>query len=845
VIIEWPKFYLSEAELMVDKGPPTPPIAMDSAASTATGTPVTVTLQAFDDGLPDPPGKLSYIITSLPSHGTLTDLNAGRIIEQKNIPGNTNKVVYQPKPGYIGDDSFTFKANDGGQAPQGSDSNVAKVAILIKVEETVECRVSSSDDDGDASRPTDQQLGAERMIFGQYRSEPPYYICGMRFTDVRVPQGATITQAYLKVHSYWQQDYTVYGKIEAEAANDAIPFGSSRLIGILAKTATSVSWDHIGTCQENTWYTSPDIRAVIQEVINRSGWSLGNSLAIFHSVRKDGGGYRLFSSYDRTPRGTFAPKLEITYRMPVHSLTISSTSGGSVPNPGQGQLQYPAGSIVPVEAQAEANYGFVSWTGTAVDAHKVNDPGRASTAVTMDADYTLQANFGLLTLSTIYVDDDASHGGNGSCWESAFINLQDGLRIAAMSGGVVKEIRVAGGIYKPDRGIGIQPGDRTATFQLINGLAIKGGYGGIAEPDPNARDIELYRTVLSGDVMGNDVDVREPSNLANEPSRAENSFHVVTGSGTDQTAVLDGFIITGGYANSDREVVGGGMIVEAGSLQVVSCSFTGNFAQSGGGAMCIGGTNLNPTLANCTFSRNYAGNAGGGILNNSSSPITLYNCRFVRNSAGQYGGAMSDLEAGSRLTKCRFSWNSAINGGAMHITLGDTSFTNCILVGNWAEYGAGIFVADTSHVTIMNCTFAGNLAFKGNTMACNGFASGQPASSACEFANCILWDGDNEIWKNDNSVISVSYSNVQGAWPGQGNFNVDPLFADPDDGDYHLKSEAGRWDAVIQIWVKDQVTSQCIDAGNPSTPVGDELSPNGGRVNVGAYGGAAEASKSD
>jgi hypothetical protein len=181
----------------------------------------------------------------------------------------------------------------------------------------------------------------------------------------------------------------------------------------------------------------------------------------------------------------------------------------------------------------------------------------------------------------------------------------------------------------------------------------------------------------------------------------------------------------------------------------------------------------------------------------------------------------------------------------MHITLGDTSFTNCILIGNWAEYGAAIFVADTSHVTIMNCTFAGNLAFKGNTMACNGFASGQPATSALEFANCILWDGGNEIWKNDNSVISVSYSNVQGAWPGQSNFNVDPLFADPNDGDYHLKSEAGRWDAVMQIWIKDQVTSRCIDAGNPSTPVGDELSPNGGRVNVGAYGGTAEASKSD
>ncbi|MBN1507997.1 MAG: hypothetical protein JW955_14185, partial [Sedimentisphaerales bacterium] len=64
------------------------------------------------------------------------------------------------------------------------------------------------------------------------------------------------------------------------------------------------------------------------------------------------------------------------------------------------------------------------------------------------------------------------------------------------------------------------------------------------------------------------------------------------------------------------------------------------------------------------------------------------------------------------------------------------------------------------------------------------------------------------------------------------------------DGDYHMKSLAGRWDPNQQRWVMDDVSSPCIDAGDPNTPVGEEPQPNGGRVNLGAYGGTAEASKS-
>ncbi len=114
--------------------------------------------------------------------------------------------------------------------------------------------------------------------------------------------------------------------------------------------------------------------------------------------------------------------------------------------------------------------------------------------------------------------------------------------------------------------------------------------------------------------------------------------------------------------------------------------------------------------------------------------------------------------------------------------------------------------------------------------------------------------------------VLVRYCDVQAGWPGESNITADPCFAAPGrwmdgdnpkiavdasspsavwvEGDYHLKSQAGRWDPAGESWVLDEVTSPCIDAGDPNSPVGDEPDPNGGRLNMGVYGGTAEASKS-
>lgn len=111
----------------------TPPEAQDDSVTTSVDTPVTITLQATDEGYPDPPAALTYIITSLPIHGDLNEPGVGLIIDPCTpLLDYGNQVEYIPDTGYEGQDSFTFKANDGGTAPGGGDSNEATVSIDVR-----------------------------------------------------------------------------------------------------------------------------------------------------------------------------------------------------------------------------------------------------------------------------------------------------------------------------------------------------------------------------------------------------------------------------------------------------------------------------------------------------------------------------------------------------------------------------------------------------------------------------------------------------------------------------------------------------------------------------------------
>jgi hypothetical protein len=546
---------------------------------------------------------------------------------------------------------------------------------------------------------------------------------------------------------------------------------------------------------------------------------------------------------------------------------------------------------------------------------------------------------GFASQTVYYVDTRAAGSNDGSSWQNAYTCLQDGLARASEAQEPV-EVRVAEGVYRPDQGAGMTLGNQKATFRLINGVTLRGGYAGFGQPDPNLRDVQTYETILSGDLQDNDPEVDDLVDLLS--TNVGNSRTVVTGSGTDSTAVLDGFTITRGYfviSHLLPDPGAAGMHNLTGSPTVINCTFTRN-ASTGSAAM-YNRQGSNPTLIDCVFTRNYAVMGGAAIANRQSSPKlvgcifrdndSLYSaamlnlesspvvgtCTFVRNS-GFEGGAIYNLQSSPTLSGCLFQENTAGAGGAVLNDEGSTlALTACVFTGNSAKYGGAVWDAHSSvNSTISNCIFRMNLASRlggavsvGNSSVTNCIFAGnralglppdpkQPSIGGailtstitltnCTFdgnwaefgraifgsrvsaqaSNCIFWGSEDLIYCDHLAPpMDVRYSNIQHGWPGEGNIDTDPCFvrlgrwADPDDpnraaepndpnavwvdGDYHLKSQTGRWAPASKSWVKDDVTSPCIDAGDPNSPIGQEPFPNGGRVNMGAYGGTAEASKS-
>ncbi|MDM8555121.1 DUF1565 domain-containing protein [Desulfococcaceae bacterium HSG7] len=165
-----------------------------------------------------------------------------------------------------------------------------------------------------------------------------------------------------------------------------------------------------------------------------------------------------------------------------------------------------------------------------------------------------------------------------------YTDLQTALA-AATSG---EQIWVASGTYRRTTG-----SDRYATFQLINEVRIYGGFQGNENPDTfnlDDRDFDTHETILSGDV-------------GSHGNNNDNSYHVTTASGTDRTAILDGFTITdGGNINYDS---GGGMYIIEGSPALNNIIFQNNSAGRNGGGLCSDGGN--PTLNDITFLNNAAG----------------------------------------------------------------------------------------------------------------------------------------------------------------------------------------------------------------------------------------------
>jgi hypothetical protein len=277
-------------------------------------------------------------------------------------------------------------------------------------------------------------------------------------------------------------------------------------------------------------------------------------------------------------------------------------------------------------------------------------------------------------------------------------------------------------------------------------------------------------------------------------------FHVVqciSGEGLD--TVLEGFTITGGNANgTGPDTYGGGMYNYSSSPTVTNCIFRANRAGDRGGGMynTNGG---NPEVINCALIDNKGYVRGSGMCNWASTP-TVVNCTFTNNTETIYGGGMSNNYCNAIVANCTFNGNSAIHCGGMHNDWSSPTVTNSIFFGNSADVGysgtsGGMGQSNYSNPRLTNCTFGGNIAYYGGAMR-------STADSSPIVTNCILWGNTANIEPQIAGPANVTYSDIQGGWEGTGNIDADPLFEDADGGNFRLSSSA----------------SPCVDTGSNAAP---------------------------
>ena len=249
-----------------------------------------------------------------------------------------------------------------------------------------------------------------------------------------------------------------------------------------------------------------------------------------------------------------------------------------------------------------------------------------------------------------------------------------------------------------------------------------------------------------------------------------------------------------------------------------SCVLAGFTISGPEAAIYCSGTS--PAISGCRIENN----GGNGIELREGSNPTITNCE-INSNAG------SGIEMQARQSGRMTIYNRPVIG-------------NCVIAGNLQSGVSGGIPA------ITNCTIVANTGF--------GISDSRPI-----VMNSIIYynNAGTDAVQIDSNAETITYTDIQGGWPGQGNIDAAPCFAEPgfwnlngtlddvsDDywvsGDYHLRSQAGRWHAGSQSWLLDVLTSPCIDTGNPDSDFSGELPPNGDRINMGAYGGTPQAGMS-
>ena len=384
------------------------------------------------------------------------------------------------------------------------------------------------------------------------------------------------------------------------------------------------------------------------------------------------------------------------------------------------------------------------------------------------------------------------------------------------------------------------PGDYP-TIQAGIDAAVNGDEVVVADgvyTGPGNRDIDFNGkliTVRSANGPDNCIIDCEGTEL--DPHRG---FYFDSGETVD--AVVDGFTITNGLVtdaglggpnggglfllNSSPTVTncvvsgntaldefgdGGGMYIELGSPVISDCTFAANTAEFRGGGIYLRDGSM--TVTNCTFEGNstpVVGQHGGGAIWSQDSNVVLIDCDFDQNE-GYHGGAVAFVQfsgegASLTLIGCSVTNNSAVAGGGVFNHNAAALLINSTLTSNQVSgefgIGGGIVLVSDSSAVLTNTTISANSASEGGGVWIgDGFAI---------VRNVILWDN---IPDQISGSVIVRYSDVQGGYAGTGNIDADPLFVDPDNGDYRLSSGSLCIDAAANVYVPKGIDTDL--AGNP------------------------------
>ena len=413
-------------------------------------------------------------------------------------------------------------------------------------------------------------------------------------------------------------------------------------------------------------------------------------------------------------------------------------------------------------------------------------------------------------------------------------------------------------LYSPSATIRV-PEDYTTIQDAIDNASD----GDIVEVGPETYSGDGNRDI---DFRGKAITVRSSNGpydttIDCSDSEGHRGFYFRRNEGSD--SVLRGFTIIGATVPGS-DAIGGGILCEFSSPSIVDCVIKECAAELGGG---IGVDSGSPTIIDCViedcraggFGQDNSGGRGAGIgLTRGSNATILYS--QIRNNSGYYnsfGAGVYCWQSSAFFSNCDISHNTAQGnvqgggafcGGSSHIKL-----ENCVISGNTAEIGGGLcagYPGDSAveSVIITNCTIANN--------SLSSDQSESPIGGGIHSFSSDITIRNSIVWYNDDAAVMlidpasnnpVLYSCIEGGYPGQGNIDSDPLFALSNGSDYHLRSSLGRYQPWIGTWVKDDigVYSPCIDAGDPLDSFVAEPLTNGKRINMGAYGRTAEASKGD